>query len=167
MWDAIVAQFVPPETDLPLAVSGLRLLVAGLLAGLVGIEREIHAKPAGLRTHILVALAACLFTLVAFDAVAAAGAGNAEVIRSDPIRVIQAVTAGMAFLAAGAIIHSGGSVHGLTTGASLWMVGGIGMSSGTGRLSLAVLVTAMTLVVLLLLRMVDAWMERRRNRNRQ
>lgn len=161
MLESLMSDMKTPVGDLPLAAAGIRLALATLLSGVIGLERESHGKPAGLRTHILVALAAALFTLLAFDMVAAISHDDPH-IRSDPLRLIQALTAGLAVLAAGAIIHSGGAVHGLTTGASLWMVGVIGMTCGAGRAGLAVLATMLALAVLLLMRTVDKQLHRRR-----
>ncbi len=161
MLDQIIEDFRAPLGDLPLSVAGARMVIAALLGGIIGIERELHAKPAGLRTHILVALAACLFTLISLNLIAAIDPADSH-IRTDPLRLIQALTAGIAVLAAGAIIHSGAAVHGLTTGASMWMVGVIGLASGAGRIGLAIMATLLALIVLLTLRLVDAWLKRYR-----
>jgi len=154
MLELMLGDFSTPFGGVPFALVLMRMLAAMLLGGLIGWERETHAKAAGLRTHILIALAACLFTLLAADMIAVVPAGDTH-IRSDPIRLIQSITAGVAFLAAGAIIHSGGAVHGLTTGASMWLAGAIGMSSGAGRIPLAILATVVALVVLLLMRRLE------------
>jgi len=126
-----------------------RTLLATFLGAVVGFERELHDRPAGLRTHALTALAASIFTIVTFEIVARAGATDGT--NSDPVRIIEAVTTGVAFLAAGAIIRSGtASVRGLTTGAGLWMTGAIGVACGTGLLQVAILgavITAFLLVV--------------------
>lgn len=164
MLENFAPDLAAPNGDLNLAVSGLRLGAAALFGGAIGLERESHRKPAGLRTHILIALAAALFTLLAFDMIAATSPSESH-IRTDPLRLIQALTAGLAVLGAGAIIHSGGAVHGLTTGASLWMVGVIGMACGAGRIGLALLATALALLVLLAMRSIDAVIDRRRGGN--
>lgn len=96
----------------------LRLSVAIVLGGLIGFDREMRRKPAGLRTHILVSLAAALFTLITFE-LYGEFANEEHEPAADPIRIIEAVTAGVAFLAAGAIIRSRGNVQGLTTGANM------------------------------------------------
>ncbi|MDF0599985.1 MgtC/SapB family protein [Psychromarinibacter sp. C21-152] len=138
-------------------VSGLRLVAALLLAGAVGLEREIRHKPAGLRTHMLVSLAACLFILVAQQLASLPfGAGDAnDALRIDPLRLIEAVTAGVAFLAAGIIFTSGGKVHHVTTGASMWLAGAIGLACGSGQVPLAGLATAITIGVLFLVRVFE------------
>ena len=138
------------------AVIATRLLVAAVLGALIGIEREVRNRPAGLRTHMLVAVAAAAFTLVTFEIYHEMVELNAEIARLDPIRVIEAVTAGVAFLAAGAIIRSGGAIKGLTTGAGLWMAGAIGVSAGAGFFSVAVLATVLVLVITILLGKVEA-----------
>lgn len=128
----------------------VRLLAAALFGGVIGIEREIHASAAGLRTHMMVAMAACLFTLIGAEITIPQSARTSG--GSDPLRLIEAVTAGVAFLAAGSIITAGGQVTGLTTGAGMWMAGAIGLASGSGLLSLALIATVLTVIVLWLLR---------------
>jgi len=100
-----------------------RLFLAAALGALVGLERERHERPAGLRTHLLVSMGSCLFTAIS---VAVAGTAN------DPGRVAAGVITGIGFLGAGTIIRHGGSVSGLTTAASIWSVAGVGMAAGIG-----------------------------------
>ena len=128
-------------------VALLRILAAMLLAGLIGLEREWRQKPAGLRTHMLVSLAACLYVIVGRE-LSFIDFGSMGDMRVDPLRLIEAVTAGVAFLVAGIIITSGGKVQNITTGASLWLAGAIGLSSGSGHIPLAALVTLVVLIVL-------------------
>jgi putative Mg2+ transporter-C (MgtC) family protein len=139
-WEVIFARTTTPEWEI-----AVRLAAAILFGAIIGWEREYKNRPAGLRTHILVCLASATFTLVAIELVNWAERNGAA---SDPIRAIEAVTAGVAFLAAGTIIQSRGQVQGLTTGASLWLAGAIGVSCGTGMYSLAIMVTALALVIL-------------------
>lgn len=120
----------------------LRLVFAGLVAGLLGWERESRGRAAGLRTHILTALAAVVFTILAFEIYIEHGRTG------DPIRIIEAVTAGVAFLAAGAIIQSRGEVQGLTTGASMWMAGALGVACGAGYYALATMAAIAAYLVL-------------------
>jgi putative Mg2+ transporter-C (MgtC) family protein len=127
-----------------------RLGVATLLGAILGFDREILARPAGLRTYMLVSLAASTFTVITFELVERAQAEG--VSNADPIRIIEAVTAGVAFLAAGAIIQGRGKIHGVTTGAGLWLAGAIGLACGIGAFSIAVLATLLGLLVLTLLR---------------
>jgi len=103
----------------------LRLLVTGLLAGVLGIERELHGRPAGIRTHILLAIGACLLTMVSF---APLSPGQT----TDPGRLAAAVVTGIGFIGAGAILRHGDSVVGLTTAASLWVAASVGVAVGAG-----------------------------------
>jgi putative Mg2+ transporter-C (MgtC) family protein len=121
----------------------VRLLLAALLGGILGYEREQQGKAAGLRTHMLVAMGAALFVMVPQQ-------GGMEV--ADMSRVIQGVIAGIGFLCAGAIIKnkSEENVHGLTTAAGVWMTAAIGIACGLGREMTAVLSTLLALVVLAL-----------------
>ena len=135
-----------------LAVLAGRLLVAAVLGALIGLEREIKKHPAGLRTHMLVSTAAAAFTIMTFEIYHEMVDLNADTIaRLDPIRVIEAVTAGVAFLAAGAIIRSGTDIKGLTTGAGLWMAGAIGVSVGAGFFSVAAMATVLVLIITIVL----------------
>jgi putative Mg2+ transporter-C (MgtC) family protein len=128
----------------------LRMLAAVLAGAAVGFDRELRNKPAGLRTHILISLAAALFTLITFELHDAVVSDDSRGT-ADPIRIIEAVTAGVAFLAAGAIIQSRGNVHGLTTGANMWMAGALGVACGAGDYTLAALGTVFALIVLVVL----------------
>lgn len=122
-----------------------RLSLAALLGGLIGLEREIHSQPAGLRTHMIVALGACLLMLVSL---------HMEVLNpahSDPARIAAQVVAGIGFLGAGAIMRSGLSVRGLTTAACLWTVAAVGLAVGCGYWRAAVMTTALTLVTTVVL----------------
>lgn len=144
---------LPQATDWTVALA--RLVAAALLGGLVGAEREMRGKAAGLRTHMTVALGASLFSLLTFELMHLAVAAAGDEARTDPIRIIEAVTAGVAFLAAGTILTRGGDVQGLTTGAGLWVAGAIGVACGIGQLGLAIIVTALLLVVLAVLRRIE------------
>ncbi|WP_421952860.1 MgtC/SapB family protein [Pelagibacterium sp.] len=138
------------------AVLAGRLLVAAVLGALIGLEREIKRHPAGLRTHMLVSTAAAAFTIMTFEIYHEMVDLNADTIaRLDPIRVIEAVTAGVAFLAAGAIIRSGTDIKGLTTGAGLWMAGAIGVSAGAGFFSVAAMATVLVLIITIALRQLE------------
>lgn len=124
----------------PLSFMG-RIVVAMLLGGLIGYQRQQHRHPAGLRTHMLVALGATLITLVSDSYV---GPGQ------DASRVAAQIVSGIGFLGAGTIIRHGSNVRGLTTAASLWTVAGIGMASARGGvlLYLAVFATLLALITL-------------------
>lgn len=136
---------------LPLQLVALRLGIAALLGAVVGFDREVRARSAGLRTHMLICLAACLFTLIGIELFLRFSAdGN-----MDPTRIIEAVTAGVAFLAAGTIIRGEGSIKGLTTGAGMWLAGAIGVATGAGMLVLAAMATALAVIVVTLLRFIE------------
>jgi putative Mg2+ transporter-C (MgtC) family protein len=123
----------------------LRLAVAALLGGAIGLERD--EKAAGLRTHILVSAGSALFTLVgAYGFAAFFKGGNA--VSYDPSRVAAQIVTGIGFLGAGVIFRQGFTIRGLTTAASLWLVAAIGMAAGAGYWSGAVIATAAGLVSL-------------------
>ena len=130
-----------------------RLLTAALLGALLGFEREVRQKSAGLRTNILIAVGSALFTLMSFDL--AAGASG------DPSRVAAQIVSGIGFLGAGAIMRTGSGVQGLTTAATVWVNAAVGVAAGGGEYRLALIGTAITLVALLVLTPVEAWIERR------
>lgn len=124
-----------------------RLVLAIILGGAIGFERALHAPTAGLRTHMLISLASCVFALLTYEIMA-----RSQDEPTDPLRLIEAVTSGVAFLAAGSIILAKGSVLGLTTGAGMWLAGAIGLACGIGALALAVLTTLIVVPVLWILR---------------
>jgi putative Mg2+ transporter-C (MgtC) family protein len=138
------------DTHVPQHVILIRLVVAGLLGAFIGYEREAHNVAAGLRTHILIALAAALFTTLAFEIFHTALEGGSE--NPDPIRAVEAVTAGIAFLGAGAIFQQRGSVQGLTTGAGRWLAGAVGVTVALGYYVIAAAVAVFAVIVLAALR---------------
>ncbi len=144
-------------TSIPYPVILARVVGALLLSAVIGIEREAKDRPAGLRTHMLVSLAACIFAILAIEVPNAAVFDGRE-ITSDPLRVVEAVTAGVAFLAAGFIVFSKGEVHGLTTGAGIWLAAAIGVSAGFGMWGLALVAAVFGSVVLLLFLRLERWM---------
>jgi putative Mg2+ transporter-C (MgtC) family protein len=131
---------------LPLPVLALRLVGAALLCALIGFERERAARAAGLRTHMLLGLAAATFAVITLHLVELYG-GRGEAIRMDPIRLVEAVTAGVAFLAAGMIVLSGGKVKNLTTGAGMWLAAAVGLAAGLGVWPLAALAALLGLII--------------------
>jgi putative Mg2+ transporter-C (MgtC) family protein len=130
--------------------ASLRLLLAIVLSAGVGIDRELKHKPLGLRTNMLVALGAASFSLMALQLVHEL-AGGPSSIQIDPIRVMEAIVGAIGFLGAAAIIQGRFELFGATTGASIWVVGGIGMACGFGFYALAVAVTVIGLFVLTVL----------------
>ena len=142
--------------------------IAMLLSGTIGFERELRDRPAGFRTHMLVGGAAALLVglgvLVLGDQAALVD-GGAGRLRIDPLRLVEAVIAGVAFIGAGSIFaRRGKGVAGITTAASLLMVAVIGIACGFGYYLLAVAATALTLVVLVLLGFVERVLDRRRDK---
>ena len=121
----------------------LRLIVAASLGLAVGFEREIHGHPAGLRTHMLVAVGSALFTVL--SAYAFGGAGDPNI---DPTRIAAQIVSGIGFLGAGAILKDGIVIRGLTTAASLWATSAVGMAAGAGEHLIAAVATGVILVSL-------------------
>ncbi len=126
----------------------LRLALAALLGGVLGLEREVRGQAAGLRTHILVCLGACCFTLASIFIEAELGPGLAEGIRGDISRIASQVVVGIGFLGAGVIMRHNGQVTGLTTAANLWLTASVGLTAGLGFYFAAV--TTMTIALLCL-----------------
>lgn len=144
----------PFATYTSISEMAIRMLLAVLLAAVLGFEREYRNRPAGLRTHMLVALAASSFMIIALE-VFYKTQDLADHAPIDLLRVIEAVTAGVAFLAAGTIITSGTRVAGLTTGASLWLTGAVGLACGIGYYVVAGLATALALFILVFVRVIE------------
>ncbi|HMI29843.1 MAG TPA: MgtC/SapB family protein [Gaiellaceae bacterium] len=132
----------------------LRLSLAAVLGGMIGIERELREREAGLRTHLLVALGSALFTIVGAYGFHAFLDSGQSVVRADPTRIAAQIVTGIGFLGAGAIIRQGLSVRGLTTAATLWVVAAVGLAAGAGYYSAAVITTAVVLVALWPLRVI-------------
>ena len=133
----------------------LRLLLAAGLGAAIGIERELHRKPAGLRTNMLIALGAALLTIVSIQLARQGGT---------PDRIAAQIITGVGFLGAGAIMRNDGSVHGLTTAATIWVNAGVGMAAGAGEYAIASMATVVTLLVLAVLPPVEAYFDRRSRR---
>jgi putative Mg2+ transporter-C (MgtC) family protein len=144
IWQGVRADF----SDLPGVVAVtqliLRVLLATLLGGLLGYQRERHGKEAGLRTHMLVALGSAFFVLIPLQAGMSLG---------DLSRVLQGLIAGIGFLLAGTILkqQAEGQIHGLTTAAGLWLTAAVGVAVGLGREASAILGTVLALIILALL----------------
>jgi putative Mg2+ transporter-C (MgtC) family protein len=119
----------------------LKILLAAMLGGIIGLERELSHKEAGLRTNILIAIGSALITILSFK-IAAASQG------ADPARLTAQIVTGIGFLGAGAIIQARFAVHGLTTAATIWTVAAIGITVGSGFYLLAFLVTLFVVIVL-------------------
>jgi len=129
-----------------------RLVLAAIIGGLIGTEREISNRPAGLRTHILVTTGACLIMLVSIDGFFILGEG---VLSGDPARLAAQVVSGIGFIGAGTILRTGNNITGLTTAASLWVSAGIGLAIGAGYYLGAIVTAAIVLLTLMSLRVFD------------
>lgn len=131
----------------------VRLVLAAILGGIVGIERGSGDRPAGFRTHILVCVGSALFMLVSmygFDELTPAEALHEGDLgaRRDSARIAAQVVSGIGFLGAGTILHEGLTIRGLTTAASLWMVSAIGLAVGSGMFFLSIMATIITMITL-------------------
>jgi putative Mg2+ transporter-C (MgtC) family protein len=147
VWQQISNTFVAEFSDLKdvseITTITIRLLMAALLGGVLGFEREQRGKAAGVKTHMLVAIGSALFVLIPMQA----GLSESEISR-----VVQGVIAGIGFLGAGAILKGADEkdLKGLTTAASIWLTAAIGVAAGLGRESSAILCTVLALLILVI-----------------
>jgi putative Mg2+ transporter-C (MgtC) family protein len=134
----------------------LRLVVAAVLGGLIGAEREWVGKAAGLRTHMMVSLGACLFVLVPIET----GIGE-----GDLTRVIQGIATGIGFIGAGTILkrEEANQIQGLTTAATIWLTGAVGIAVGAGQMWLGIVCAIGAWVILYILTGLDRWLDRGRD----
>ncbi|MFN2532057.1 MAG: MgtC/SapB family protein [Pyrinomonadaceae bacterium] len=139
----------------PTLTVGGKLLLAMLCGGAIGFERELSRKAAGLRTNVLICIGAALYTIVSRHI-----SGGAAY--TDPARLVAQVVTGIGFLGAGVILQSRGSITGLTTAATIFVVGAVGIAIGDGMFVLALFSTALIIVVLVLLRRVERAVIRRK-----
>jgi len=131
----------------------LRLLMAVICGAVIGVEREIRDKAAGLRTHILVCLGACLFGMLGSEiAVKYPGA--------DILRLAQGLLIGIGFLGAGVIAREGASIKGLTTAAGIWVMGAIGLAIGVGSYRLAIIGTVFIFLIIVLFGSLQKWVRK-------
>lgn len=147
------------RSSTPEWIIAIRLGLACLFGGIIGLERELKERDAGLRTHMLTALGACAFTLVSWEIFEQVrqyqiDADSAGGVAGDPIRVVEAVTAGAGFLAAGIIFQNRGKVQGLTTGAGVWTAAAIGVACGSGAYAIAAVTTLLVVVVLAIVTLI-------------
>jgi len=124
--------------------AAIRLVLAAVLGGVIGLERQMRNKSAGVRTHMMVALGAAVFSIVSIELPDLVGASD----YSDPERIAAQIVSGVGFLGAGAILHSRGFIVGLTTAASVWLAAAIGMSAGIGIYALSAIATLLGLIIL-------------------
>ncbi len=159
--DFLISLGIPESIVAALRLATLgRLLLASVLGGIIGMEREMSGKPAGLRTVLLICVGATLFTELS---IRLAGVGE---YRGDPARLAAQIVPGIGFIGAGAILHGRGKVTGLTTAATLWTVTAIGIAVGSGAYPEAVGTTFLVLFTLLLLAKFEAWVARHRAHRR-
>jgi putative Mg2+ transporter-C (MgtC) family protein len=147
-----------PETKYLVRVL-VRLAVAAVFGGLIGVERQLDGKRDGMRTHMLVSLGAALFTLVGIESLAAGDAKTADITR-----IVQGVAAGVGFLGAGTIIKLSDQheVRGLTSAASIWLTAAVGMSAGAGWLWPALIGVGFAWLILYVLRSTENWYKARK-----
>jgi putative Mg2+ transporter-C (MgtC) family protein len=141
------------DTVTPLPVIFIRLGIAAVFGAIIGFERQATTHTAGLRTHILISLAACLYTIITLEIFHLPDVMSNG--RSDPVHAVEAVTAGIAFLGAGAIFRHGSSPRGLTTGAGMWLAGALGMTAALGYYLIGLAVALVAVAVLLVLKEAD------------
>jgi putative Mg2+ transporter-C (MgtC) family protein len=130
----------------------IRLVVGTVLGGVIGYERDIHGRPAGLRTHLIVALASTTFMLVSTHFVYFQHYGGDDLVTVDTSRIAASVVTGIGFLGGGAILRTGLTIQGLTTADGLWLVAAIGLSAGAGMYVVSVAATLIGMLSLALLR---------------
>ncbi len=130
-----------------------RIMLAALLGGMVGLEREWSGRAAGLRTNMLICIGSCLFTILSIYGFQS----DAGIV--DPSRIAAQIVTGVGFLCAGALIHRGGHVSGLTTAADIWVVSGIGMAVAVNLSYVAIFVTLLCVTTLYFLAPVSNWLE--------
>jgi putative Mg2+ transporter-C (MgtC) family protein len=133
----------------------LRILLGTGLGAAIGLERDLHGRPAGLRTHAIVALASATFMVVSTRFVYFQHYAAGDLVEVDASRIAASVVSGIGFLGAGAILRTGITIRGLTTAAGLWLVSAIGMAAGGGMYAIAVFVTVLGLAALTLLRLFE------------
>jgi putative Mg2+ transporter-C (MgtC) family protein len=148
------------ELDWKFASEGLVVIgLAGVLTGLLGLEREFKRKPAGLRTHMLVGISAAAFMLLGRNAVAAyAEEQSPNLIEADPVRVIQSIVLGISVLGAGTIVHSGGGeVEGLTTAASVLLAAAIGIAVANDQVLFGAGLAVLAALILFVIGLLERW----------
>jgi putative Mg2+ transporter-C (MgtC) family protein len=133
----------------------LKILLAAMLGGIIGLERELSHKEAGLRTNILIAIGSTLITILSFKIAALSKT-------ADPARLTAQIVSGIGFLGAGAIIQARFAVHGLTTAATIWTVAAIGIAVGSGFYLLAFLVAIFVVIVLTVFKFLLAYLEKQK-----
>lgn len=141
-----------------------RLLLATLLGGIIGFERQAHGRPAGFRTQLLVCVACSLLMLIS-ESYYSRGSFDPEFVRFDPTRIAAGAMTGVGFLGAGVILKTGVSIQGLTTAASIWIVSAIGLAIGAGQYTAGISGFVITFFSLWFLRLVEAKIPRQIYKN--
>jgi uncharacterized membrane protein YhiD involved in acid resistance len=126
----------------------LRITWAGLMGAIVGLERQLKQQSAGLRTHMLVAMGAAVFMILSLYPLTPLGDSSGEVFKQDPARIAAQIVTGIGFIGGGAVLRSGSSIKGVTTAASLWLMGAVGMVAGNGGFFLSLCVSLLGLLIL-------------------
>ena len=139
----------------------LKLTLAAVCGAAIGIERELHDKPAGLRTNMLICVGSALITMVSLHV--ALSYAERQVNIADPGRIAAQIVSGIGFLGAGTIIQARGSVHGLTTAATIWVMAGIGLAIGSGAYAPAIATTVILLATLAALGWLEGHLTPRRH----
>lgn len=138
-------------------VGTLRIGIALLLGMVLGVDRELRGIAAGIRTHALVCISACVITMSALDLYANVRAHGGH---ADPLRVIQGLAQAIGFIAAGTIFVSGGNVQNLTTAANVWLTTGVGIAAGAGQYRLALITTVAGVIVVTAMRILERLVSR-------
>lgn len=145
-------EMIDIHTDL---VIFFRIVLAVVLSFIPGLERELTGKFAGLRTHILVGVGACVFTLLSIYGFQIRVGLDNVIVQNDPARIAAQVITGIGFIGAGTVMRSGNNVFGVTTAATLWVCAAIGMSCGCGEYATAIVASVATLLVLITIRKLE------------
>lgn len=147
----------------PTIVVLFRIILAIILAFIPGMERELTGKFAGLRTHILVCVGACVFTILSLYGFQFSVGNPGIIVQDDPARIAAQVITGIGFIGAGTVMRHGSSISGITTAATLWVCAAIGMSCGCGQYMTAIIASLATLVVLIFIRSLEKnWLSKRK-----
>lgn len=153
MLERIITEFLF-STVVPMDIMLIRIIGAVFLCGMIGFERRLHNNTAGVRTNMLIGLAAVMFSIITLHLIETFDVKGGS-MGFDPLRLVEAVTAGVAFLAAGVVVYTRGDAKGLTTGASMWVSAAIGVSAGLGMWPLAIVATIIGIIILWILRKAE------------
>jgi putative Mg2+ transporter-C (MgtC) family protein len=135
----------------------LRILLGAVIGGIIGYERQVHGRPAGFRTHILVCVA-CVLLMNASGYYHSLGVSEPAYLRADPGRIAAGAITGVGFIGAGVVLRTGFSIQGLTTAATIWMVSAIGLAVGEGLYLAGIVTTGITMFALVVLRRIESRM---------